>query len=64
MKNGILYSFLNISCMLNQCINFVTQILNVNYYESLVSRCNLTGVTNSTCFYYNNNNKKGTANSL
>lgn len=30
------------SHMLNQCINFTNQILNVNYHKSLVSRCNLT----------------------
>lgn len=43
MKYGTSYSFLNMSHMLNQCINFTNQIFNVNYYKSLVSRCNLIG---------------------
>jgi len=43
MKYGTSYSFLNMSHMLNQCINFTNQILNVNYYKSLGSRCNLIG---------------------
>lgn len=41
MKYGILCSFLNRSYVLNQCIDFTNQILNVNYLKSLESRYNL-----------------------
>lgn len=58
MKYGIVYSFLNMTHMLKQCINFTNKILNVNYQKSLVSRYNPIGNKNSTCLYCNNNKKK------
>lgn len=53
----ILYSFLNMSHLLKQCINFTNQILNINYHKSLVSRYNLTSNKNISCLNCNKKKK-------